>query len=607
MNISVTAGRRSSGRRRRRSRRRLVVLLVALAVVVLLLGWAAWVAVRAVMARGELEAAVPLVQTIEKQISTGDSAGAQATYPKLVAAVSSAQSLTSDPLWRSAEVLPGVGPNLSAVREVAASIDRVTTGAIGPATRLAGSVTPSSFAPVGGAIRLQPLVDAAPVVTAANTNMQEALREVDGIDTAGTIGPVRDAVTRLRSTVRTTAQLSDTVARAARLLPSMLGQQGPRTYLVLLQNNAELRSTGGISGALALVRVDDGAISLVQQASSSDFPQAAQPVVPLAKSTTNLYGPLVGEYIQDVNLTPQFPLAARAAQAMWAARYGTEPDGVIALDPITLGYMLRATGAVGLPGGVSLTSANAVQELLSTVYARLPDPGAQDAFFAAAAAAVFGKVAQGGWDPRAMIAALAQAGDEHRILVWSDRPAEESQLAGTTLAGGLPSSEAGGKTFGVYLNDATGAKMDYYLRGAVSVGMSSCPAHGGADYLVEVTLKNTAPADAATSLPRYVTGTGTYGTPPGAISTIVGVYAPPGLRFVSAKRGSAAEPSLPASNAGRSLDQFEVELAPGQSTTIALIFRGTEPFSGPLAVAATPTIYGLETKAVARRCESALQ
>src|SRR3989344_8002630 len=41
-------------------------------------------------------------------------------------------------------------------------------------------------------------------------------------------------------------------------LPDVLGFRGSKTYLVLLQNNTELRPTGGFMGAFALVTMDRG-------------------------------------------------------------------------------------------------------------------------------------------------------------------------------------------------------------------------------------------------------------------------------------------------------------------------------------------------------------
>jgi hypothetical protein len=63
------------------------------------------------------------------------------------------------------------------------------------------------------------------------------------------IGVVGTAVDRADDLFSSVSTAVDTLSRTSRLLPDMLGRNGPRTYLVLVQNNAEWRSLGGIAGA----------------------------------------------------------------------------------------------------------------------------------------------------------------------------------------------------------------------------------------------------------------------------------------------------------------------------------------------------------------------
>ena len=107
-------------------------------------------------------------------------------------------------------------------------------------------------------------------------------------------------------------------------------------------------------------------------------------------------------------------------------------------------------------------------------------------------------MASGQFDKNTMLAALTQAGDERRVLVWNANAKQQSVLAGTTLTGPLPESSATTSRFGVYLNDATGGKMDYYLHTTVGLGNATCRSDGRANYLVSVTLASDAPKDAAT-------------------------------------------------------------------------------------------------------------
>jgi hypothetical protein len=454
---------------------------------------------------------------------------------------------------------------------------------------------------------LKPLIAAAPIVTKANTHLQAGLKQAQSIDTSGTVSLVENAVTRLASALQSASQITDTADRAVNLLPTMLGSGGPRNYLVLFQNNAELRSTGGIAGAVALLHAENGAISLVQQASSQDFPHYPAPVLPLSAGTTGVYGTLTGEYIQDVNLTPQFPVAAPLARQMWKQQFGTDVDGVLTMDPVALSYLLKATGPITLATGDQLTSDNAVKLLLSEVYARYSDPKLQDAFFASAAAEVFAKVSSGSLDPKALMTALAKAADEHRVLVWSASAGEQKSLEQTTLAGELPASDARDQRFGVYLNDATGAKMDYYVHSSIGLAQATCRADGRQTYAVEVTLKSTAPADAATSLPAYVIGDGVTGLPAGSVRTDVAVYAPPGAVFVGAQSDGKRMPLVAAENAGRQLSQFRVDLAPGQSMTMQLQFLGVSATKGQIAAQSTPGVYETETHRLDFHCESRLQ
>jgi hypothetical protein len=586
---------RSSSRSRGRSRRshnrtRRPVLLIVLSVIAVLTFVALWVGVRGLMAKDALDKAVPAASALAQQISDGDTKGADASFRTLQANASAAAALTSDPVWRAAEIIPAVGVNLTAVREAAGIVDDVSRNAIARIVGISATVGVSEFAPVEGAVQLQPLIDAQPGLTAAAVVFDSADRRAQAIDTDATIGVVTKAMKKLKDTLAEATVVVDTVDRAATLLPPMMGAGGERNYVLLFQNPAELRATGGIPGALAQLSVSDGAISLTQQASSGDFPMAAAPVAELPLETRALYGDITGQYIQDVNLTPQFPLSAPLAAEMWRQKFGVQVDGVMSVDPVALSYLLRATGPITLATGDVLTSDNAVQLLLTDVYSRYKDPRVQDAFFSAAAAAVFNAVATGAADPSKMLAALTQAGDEHRLLVWSANLDEQAELAETTIAGGLPVSDAKTDRIGVYFNDATGSKMGTHLQTQIDTGRKVCRADGLPQSDVEITLTNTAPTDAATSLPKYVTGGGAYGVAPGNIKLVVNVYGMPGSANLGLTRDGMEFAHHSTTDSGYPVSAVEVELAPGQTTTLVSSFLGAERNNAQIVIQKTPEV-----------------
>ena len=129
-------------------------------------------------------------------------------------------------------------------------------------------------------------------------------------------------------------------------MPSMLGGDEPRTYLVLNQNTAEQRVLGGIPGSILLVRAERGRVTLVDSYTAADVGYFDRPVLPLTPAEKTLHGATLGQYVANVTDVPNFPRSARLAQAMWKKRHGTEVDGVLATDPYALQLILRAIGPV---------------------------------------------------------------------------------------------------------------------------------------------------------------------------------------------------------------------------------------------------------------------
>jgi hypothetical protein len=374
-------------------------------------------------------------------------------------------------------------------------------------------------------------------------------------------------VLQLQSDLDSAANTTSTAARAVTLLPPMLGASQPRTYAVLFQNNAEVRATGGIAGSWAIVRLDRGAVQIVKQGSAGDVNSRISGV-PVPPDVAALYTNRPGTFFQDVDMAPSFPTVATLTSEMFKQAYGIDLDGVISTDPVALAGLLKATGPVQLPHGGPLTASNAVSLLLSHVYQNIQDPQQEDAFFAQAANAVFTALSAGQGDARATVKALADAAGAGRLTVWSRHADEEGLLAGTELEGAMPATERPeSPTIGVFLNDGTASKLDYYLREDVTVASAaSCPA-GRIGFHVLVTLTSNVPANAK-GLPAYVTGQPTAGAALGTIGTQVVVSAPVGGAIESVTIGGVPSPLGTGSESGRSDGVVFVDLTPGETKTI---------------------------------------
>jgi hypothetical protein len=585
---------------RRRASRRTRGIWIVSALALVLIAAVAFVGIRALLAKAEVEAALPLASQVRDQVIADDGEGAMATAHKLAAHTEEAAQLTSDPVWRAFELVPLLGPNFSGTRQIAAVVNDVAQQAAGPLTDAAGALRLSDFRPVEGAFNLQAFVEAqAPLAKAAKA-LNAAEGRLQAIDMSQTIPALQQAAADLDDTLTESVNSVNTADRAARLVPTMLGASGPRDYLLMFQNPAELRASGGLPGALAILHSENGHISLGQQASTLDLQRHDSPVIELPADTRALYGDITGQYIQDVNLTPDFTLSARIAQEMWRQQFGQTVDGVFAIDPVALVYLLKATGPIALGTGDSLSADNAVQLLLTDVYARYAKPKDQDGFFAEATSAVFTAVASGDVDAMGLVRGLAQAGTERRMLVWSSHQEEQAVLAETTLAGGLPISDNATTRFGVYLNDMTGAKMGLYLDLETAVSQANCRADP--NYAVTVNLANNAPADAATTLSSYVTGGGNFGVTPGNIKTLVTVYAPKGMHNLGVSRDGTTTGAQTTTDSGYSVSNVSVELAPGESTTLRFEWLGAKHFDGDLVALGTPSVRTHEAQSVNFSC-----
>lgn len=538
-------------------------------VVTLLVLAVGWVVIRGVSAVSELQSVATSASQMRTSIGEGDLERAELIAPRVAQHASTAHELTSDVVWRGFEFVPWLGANFTAMREVAEVADSVASDAVAPVLEIAGEIDLGSFGFTGSRIDLAPLADVEAPLAAASAALSAAETQAQQIDADAALPPLADAVREMRDVVTEAATVVGAFHGASVLLPPMLGAEGPRTYVVAMQNNAELRSDGGIVGSFALLRAENGTISVVQQASTADFSPLDTPL-PLSESTVALFDDRPGRFVQNITSIPDFTEAGAALALRWDQRFGQSIDGVVAIDAVVAQHLIGATGEVSF-GPFTADADNILSILLSEVYASIPDPIQQDAVFAQAANTLFA-AALTNPEPQKLIGALATSADEDRIRIWSAHPEEEKFLAASTLGGALPVDGERGPYVGVLVNDATGGKMDFYTSAAISTAVGVC--QGEPTTQVRVTWTNNAPLDAAETLPEYVTAAGWYGVEPGDVRTLIAVYGPEGATLQSIDRDGEEEGVQTTMLGTRSVVQHDVTVAPGESTTITVSFIG---------------------------------
>lgn len=543
-------------------------------------GWLAFRGYQAATALADAQSALPGGSA---QLNASEVSAVIDVLPRVQRDLARARSAANDPVWRTAEHVPWAGVQLRAVRVVTEALDDVMTSAAPVLDRAQGVLAARDTLLSNGRVNLAPFTDVAPELTRAAQVTDAAAARVQAIDThrlvhrlAGPVGTVQHLLPKMASVLDTGSQL-------AALLPPMLGADGPRTYLVVALNSAELRSAGGIVGAVAAVQVDHGVVRLVDHRSTADFTEPTQPVLPLTDAELAIDTDRLGRWVQDSVLTPDFPRSAQLIAAHWTKDVGGQVDGVVATDPIAVSYLLGAVGGVQTSNGV-LDQQSAVPSLIRDPYAGGVAAKAADKFFAQAATAIFGAVVSGHGDPARLVDAMAKAASDGRVRVWSAHPEEEQRLSVRTLGGAFLSGPYQDAT-GVFLDDGTGGKLDYYLHTAVSIENLRCTGSAPtADVRLDLTYSP--PADVA-SWPRETAGRAT-GFAPGTLVTDLSVYAATGATAPSIRMGDNAVVSgLTAQQDGRQVQVVTSALAPGASVT----YRVQVPVRhGQVQVWATPTV-----------------
>jgi hypothetical protein len=566
-----------------------ILVVAAVVVVAALVGLAIYTYSQLSSARNDIDVATTKATELQDALEAGDQPAAQRSLTELQGSIGSADSTLSGAVFSLAGKLPLVGKNVDAVRAVTSSLKRVADTGLPPLVEVADQFNGKTFNPQGGAINVKAIAGIGPNVTESSDIISAASSDVDEIDASSLMGSLQGPVVDAQEKLGQAAAIADRAATASRVVPQML--TGEHNYLLLFQNNAEVRATGGLPGAYAVLNVEDGKIKLGAQGSGSSMGNLPYEATEISDEETELFDTKLVTDFRDINFTPDFPRAAAIGVDIIKREKNIDVDGVLSVDPVTLSYVLKGLGPIQLEDGTTLTASNAVDVLLNGVYVKYPDTnggGAQDAFFASATKQIFDRVLSGDGDPTALLKALTRAANERRLQVWTKSSKIEDLLDGTAVAGQLPKDQAAESTLGFYLNDATGAKMQYYLDYDVETKARKCNDAGVQTYDTVTTLRSSAPADSAT-LPESIRGPG-FGAPPGSMFLNLYVYAPDGGKVTELTIDKEEVASFPRTHDGRGVELVTVQINPGQTVSVEATVVSGEGQRGDARVLTTPSI-----------------
>lgn len=257
-----------------------------------------------------------------------------------------------------------------------------------------------------------------------------------------------------------------------KILTGLFAAVDPKEYLVVLENDDELRPTGGFLGTFALIKFERGTFTILDAPGTGPYDLAAQiphtalppqPILSIAPYWT----------FQDANWFFDAPTSSKTILDFYRQARGFTPDGVIYLTPRLFEDLLRVTGPIRPAGYTTdITAENFVRTTetqVETAYDKTLNNPKQ--FIIDLLPALIGKLSQlpAADALRATIMALEHA-DQGDLMITSQDATTQAAVARIGWDGGLKKTD--GDYLAVVDTNLGGGKTDRVVNEDVHLTVS---------------------------------------------------------------------------------------------------------------------------------------
>ena len=391
-------------------------------------------------------------------------------------------------------------------------------------------------------------------------------------------GPLESAAASLQRRVDQFGPPLDAYVRADTILPGIAGWSGQRRYLVLAEDPAELRPTGGFAGTYGIVTFAGGRITshVFQNTLSLDL----KPGQPYVTPPGPLKDHLLGKYpwqLADANWSPDFPTSAQDAIRLYAIESGdTNIDGVIALTTYAIDDLLTVTGPIAVPE-YGTTVAAGQTTLTALQYTRQSRTAGVDRkvflqVFANRLLDALLALPSSKWP--ALLTQLGVIGEQRQAMAWFKAPAEE-QLVASNGWDGAVRQDPGDYVYAVDANVAPASKGNLVTQRSQSLDVQ-IDAVGDAHDTLQLSWNNGALGPLGTKIRAMPS---TWTSTNGVMGDWAQVLVPDRTRLQTVSGGSfspIAGPEQVGSVAGRTSFGNYLYLPPG---TTSLTYSWISPYA----------------------------
>lgn len=508
-----------------------------------------------------------------RALAAGDLAAALEHFRAAEARFEQAHERASGGIGGIVAAVPIVGRSL----DVASSVSWAGVTLAGAAVDLTEQIQMlpeglGSFAPVAGRIPVDTLAMLSDDVAAAASQARTALRSVRSTPSSflpATVAQARfEAEEQIADLTRSLEAGSALMAR----LPSFLGADETKRYLLIAESPAEQRGTGGIWGAYTIMMARDGRLDFGSFSQLQEFPEIPPAQLPAPspdyRENYDQYGG-AGAW-SDVNMTPDLPSAARAVLSAYERSTGERLDGVLVADPYAVEELLRVTGPAEVPSlGVSIRAGTVVDFMTNEAYTLFPFRGRErKAVLGAVVGEAFDRFFEQPGKPTEKLKAIVRSVAAGHLRMYTTDDTTQDALRSAGLDSGLR-VDHGADLLAVHVNSRSGSKVDYYATRTIGYDVR-LGGEGEAFGTTTVTIRNDSPTS---GVPGYVIDPNVRGYEPGDNVSLVSTSCPRPCGLVDASRDGTEIAMARGDELGIVWYQDFFTTPGGDSTTLDVVTR----------------------------------
>lgn len=594
----IGGGRRSGGGLR--DKKKLYIIIGVVAVLLIALVAAAFTAVgSAKEMKSQATQVLQDVKSIQTAIGENDYAAAAQSAQQASELTGSIAGELSSPLWMVASIIPVYGQDISGMRDLMTALDNAFDEGLVPLTKTLEANPPDSLISADRRINVAAVTQLLDAVQNAAPSMQkcadvaESLPEMHIEQLKSVVDPAKEKLTTINATFQKAAALAPVAG-------PVLGANGNRTYLIVAQNSAELRSSGGFPGSMGTLEIRDGEIILNDFSKVYDLLTDTTPSsVSITDEEYALFDAFNMDWPRDAGIDPDFTRVASIWAASYEERNVAHLDGVISITPSVVQDILAIVGPVTLPDGTELTGSNATKVLQSDIYWKYLAEGANpdgtggaitDALFAQAAHETFNKLFSN-LNADTMIkfaSCMAKDMEDRTVMFWLTDQGEQAILASLDCSGALNDDPAQPE-LGVFFSLWIGSKMGWYVDIDNQVLESKKNADGSYTYKMQTTFANNISADELSAAGGYIAGV-QEGYEYGVLYPTLLIYAPAGGSIGDFATNNGVEFAQMQHNGLQVLEARNAALASGQPIVCTYTVTTAPSAEQEMKIVCTPTL-----------------